>query len=55
MALYPEVQEKARAQLVSVLGQNTLPDHSNRRLLPYIEALIQEALRWHPVTPLGEF
>jgi cytochrome P450 len=54
MALHPEVQEKARAELDAVVGQDRLPDFDDRPNLPYVEAIAKEAARWHCVTPTGK-
>lgn len=51
MALYPDVQKKAQAELDRVVGQGRLPDFSDRDTLPYVTALIKETIRWHIVTP----
>ena len=53
MALYPEVQKKAQTEIDAVIGNNRLPDFSDRDALPYTNAIIKEAMRWQPVTPLG--
>ncbi|TBU41985.1 cytochrome P450 98A3 [Dichomitus squalens] len=53
MALYPQAQEKAQAELDAVVGTERLPEFSDRPSLPYIDALVQELLRWYPVTPIG--
>ncbi|OSX64723.1 hypothetical protein POSPLADRAFT_1135220 [Postia placenta MAD-698-R-SB12] len=53
MALYPEVQKKAQAELDTVVEAGRLPDYSDRDKLPYIDALIKEVLRWNPVAPLA--
>lgn len=53
IALYPEVQKKAQKELDAVVGTERLPDFSDRPSLPYVNAIIKELLRWHPVTPLG--
>lgn len=53
MVLYPEVQQKAQEEIDHVLGPNQLPDFSDRSSLPYIEAIVNETLRWQPVVPLG--
>ncbi|KAJ5887491.1 hypothetical protein N7495_007532 [Penicillium taxi] len=53
MLLYPEVQGKAQAELDHVLGETTLPTVADRPKLPYINAIVRELLRWHPVAPLG--
>ncbi|THD00192.1 hypothetical protein EYZ11_000383 [Aspergillus tanneri] len=53
MALYPEVQAKAQEELDRVLGPNRLPTLQDRENLPYIDALVRETFRWHPVTPMA--
>ncbi|CDO71681.1 hypothetical protein BN946_scf184915.g25 [Trametes cinnabarina] len=53
MCHYPEVQRKAQAELDAVVGPHRLPDFGDRDALPYINAVIKEALRWHIVLPLG--
>ncbi|EGO22751.1 hypothetical protein SERLADRAFT_371048 [Serpula lacrymans var. lacrymans S7.9] len=53
MVLHPDVQEKARAELDSVIGPGRLPDFNDRPTLPYINAIVKEVLRWNPVAPLG--
>ena len=54
MALYPEVQKRAQAEIDAVVGPNRLPDFQDRPSLPYVNAVIKESLRWHLVLPLGE-
>jgi len=53
MTLYPEVQRKAQAEIDRVVGNSRLPDYSDQDELPYVDAVLKEVLRWHPVTPLG--
>ncbi|KAI0739563.1 cytochrome P450 98A3 [Daedaleopsis nitida] len=53
MALYPDVQKKAQAELDAVVGSGRLPEYEDMDSLPYIRALVKELLRWHVVTPLG--
>ncbi|KAI0350719.1 cytochrome P450 [Trametes cingulata] len=53
MAMYPEVQRRAQAELDSVVGPSRLPDFSDREELPYVNALVKEVLRWHAVAPIG--
>ncbi|EKM77276.1 hypothetical protein AGABI1DRAFT_77728 [Agaricus bisporus var. burnettii JB137-S8] len=52
MALYPNVQKKAQAELDQVLGSR-LPEFNDRPSLPYINALLKECARWQLVTPLA--
>ena len=54
MTLHPEVQRRAQAELDSVTGGPRLPTYEDRQKLPYIEAIVKEVLRWHPVVPGGE-
>lgn len=53
MLLYPDVQRKAQAELDAVLGEAVLPVATDRGRLPYVSAIVKEALRWHSVAPLG--
>jgi cytochrome P450 len=55
MALYPEVQKKAQAEIDSVVGPNRLPNFEDRPSLPYINAVVKESMRWHVPAPLGTF
>ena len=52
MAMYPGVQRKAQKELDDILGGN-LPALADRERLPYVNALVKEVFRWHPVTALG--
>ena len=49
MSLYPEAQRKAQAELDAVIGPDRLPEYSDRAALPYVNAIVKEALRWQPV------
>lgn len=51
MAMFPEVQQKAQAELEHVVGSGRLPDFDDN--LPYIQAITMEGLRWIPTVPLG--
>ncbi|KAF5367330.1 hypothetical protein D9757_010117 [Collybiopsis confluens] len=53
MVAHPNVQRKAQEELDRVVGRDRLPNLEDRPSLPYIEAIIKEVLRWHPVTPCG--
>ena len=53
MARFPEVQKKAQAQLDAVVGPDRLPDFDDRAALPYVDAILREALRWMPMLPFG--
>ncbi|KAF7359845.1 Cytochrome P450 [Mycena venus] len=53
MSLYPDVQLAAQKELDDVVGNERLPDISDRSQLPYIDALCKEVLRWHVCLPTG--
>ncbi|KAG2158981.1 cytochrome P450 [Suillus bovinus] len=53
MTLFPDVQKKAQAEIDAVVGPDRLPSFADQDSLPYIGALVKEALRWHPVIPAG--
>ena len=53
MAMHPEVQAKAQAELDNHLGLARLPELEDREHLPYCVATLMEVLRWRPATPLG--
>lgn len=53
MALYPDVQKKAQEELDSVIARDSLPSFDDLPNLPYLNALRNEVLRWHPAGPMG--
>ncbi len=55
MTLYPEVQCKAQAEIDHVVGIERLPVFSDEEELPYVQAVLKEVFRWHPIAPLCMF
>ena len=53
MVNYPDVMQKAQAELDSVVGRERPPTFDDADALPYIRAIVQETLRWRPVSPLS--
>lgn len=53
MTLFPEAQKKAQEEIDRVIGSERLPSFEDRPSLPYVDALVKEVLRWHPVAPMG--
>lgn len=53
MTLSPEAQRRAQAEIDAVVGIDRLPSFEDREQLPYVEALVKEVFRFHPVAPLG--
>ncbi|KAF8494067.1 cytochrome P450 [Gautieria morchelliformis] len=53
MIIHPDIQQRAREELDSVVGTQRLPSFSDRPKLTYVDALVKELLRWHPVGRIG--
>ena len=54
MVLFPEAQKRAQREIDAVVGSDRLPDFSDRPSLPFVEAVLRETLRWHPVVLFSE-
>ena len=52
MIHYPEVQERAQAEIDSVIGPDQSPQWSDFPNLPYINMIVKEGHRWRPILPL---
>ncbi|KAJ7152703.1 cytochrome P450 [Mycena crocata] len=52
MTMYPEIQKRAQKELEDVCGDR-MPVIADMPRLPFIHAIIQEVLRWHPPVPLS--
>lgn len=53
MAMNPDVQRQAQAELDRVIGRTRLPDLHDRDSLPYVNALLKELTRWHVIAPIA--
>ncbi|KAG1837787.1 cytochrome P450 [Suillus subalutaceus] len=53
MVLYPDVQRRAQAEIDLAVGGDRLPTFEDRPSLPYVESVLRETLRWHPLLPIG--
>ncbi|KIJ60841.1 hypothetical protein HYDPIDRAFT_97981 [Hydnomerulius pinastri MD-312] len=53
MTMDHSIQERAQAEIDTVVGKGRLPDFDDRPSLPYVEALLRELMRWHQVIPFG--
>ncbi|KAJ7582535.1 cytochrome P450 [Mycena floridula] len=53
MILHPECQRRCQEELDAVVGHDRLPDFNDRESLPYLECVLHEVMRWHPVVPIG--
>lgn len=55
LAMYPNIQKQAQAEIDRVIGRDRLPSWEDRHQLPYLTATIKEILRLHPAVPTGTF
>ncbi|KZL71681.1 cytochrome p450 oxidoreductase [Colletotrichum tofieldiae] len=53
MTMFPDIQKKAQAEIDRVVGSERLPTLDDLDSLPYVDALVKEVLRWHPIGPMG--
>ncbi|QRV91901.1 cytochrome P450 family protein [Ceratobasidium sp. AG-Ba] len=53
MSVYPEVAVRVQAEIDTQVGRDRLPTLQDREALPYTNAVLQEVMRYSPVTPLG--
>ncbi|KAL7931755.1 cytochrome P450 [Trichoderma chlorosporum] len=53
MTMFPEAQRKAQEEIDRVTGGTRMPVLADRDQMPYIEAMVSEALRWWPILPMG--
>ncbi|KLO15615.1 cytochrome P450 [Schizopora paradoxa] len=54
MALNPEKQRIAQAEIDRITEGKRLPSFADRERLPYVCAMMKEVMRWHAVVPLGK-
>ncbi|CAB4411849.1 unnamed protein product [Rhizophagus irregularis] len=53
LAKYPEMQEKARAEVINILGNEPIiPNSDQLKELKYVNAIIKESLRAYPPAPI---
>jgi len=53
MAMYPDVQKRAQAEVDKATRANTLPTFEGRNSMLYISCLLKESQRWIPVAPMN--
>ena len=54
MVAHQDVQEKAQAEIDTVVGKDRLPTMDDRPSLPYLDAIFREILRYNPIVPSCE-
>lgn len=50
---HPNALAEAQKEIFEVVGLSRSPSFSDQAKLPYLDAIVQETLRWRPVTPLS--
>ncbi|KIK58635.1 hypothetical protein GYMLUDRAFT_1005937 [Collybiopsis luxurians FD-317 M1] len=51
--LNPDSLKKGQAAVDAALGFDRLPNYGDEGKIPYVDAVVMEALRWQPVVPLS--
>ncbi|KAI1611220.1 cytochrome P450 [Exophiala viscosa] len=51
--VFPHVQLRAQNEIDDVVGKDRMPNWQDEKSLPYITAIVKEALRWRTVTVLA--
>lgn len=54
MVLHTDVQQRAQEEIDGICGSR-LPDFEDYDALPYVHAIVMEALRWNPVSNLSTY
>lgn len=54
MALNPDVQKRAQAEIDRIIGNDRLPTFDDRSKLPYVDCIIKETMRCSKISPIGE-
>ncbi|KAH8817493.1 cytochrome P450 [Xylogone sp. PMI_703] len=52
-AKWPEVMKKAQEEIDSVMGEDRSPVWVDYNSLPYVAAIVKEAMRWRPAVPMA--
>ncbi|KAJ6489644.1 cytochrome P450 [Mycena vitilis] len=53
MAMHPGIQSRVHEEVDRVVGKDRLPVIADRPEMPFLNAVIKETMRWHPVLPLS--
>ncbi|OCH89396.1 cytochrome P450 monooxygenase CYP63 [Obba rivulosa] len=53
LSLHPEVMRRLRQEVVDICGQSGRPSREVLQKMPYLEAVLSEALRLFPPAPMG--
>ncbi|KAK2037340.1 cytochrome P450 [Colletotrichum somersetense] len=53
MVTHPRVMREAQAALDGVVGRGRMPVYADRAALPYVDAIVDEVMRWRPLIPAG--
>ena len=55
MVKNPQIWKRAQAEIDAAIGTSRLPEYEDRPLVPYVDAILRETLRWQPTAPIREF
>jgi hypothetical protein len=56
MAMFPDVQMKAQAEIDEIIGSNVLPSREHLKSLKYVNRVTKETVRWYVLLlPTSDF
>lgn len=53
LAKYPKIQERLRSEILRVVGSKGIPEPSDLAKMPYLHAVVFEAMRFRSLVPIG--
>ncbi|KAI0265680.1 cytochrome P450 [Gloeopeniophorella convolvens] len=53
LTAFPEVQQRAQAEIDAMVGRGRTPTFADAPSLPYVRAVVREVIRWRPAVGLG--
>ncbi|THV02577.1 cytochrome P450 [Dendrothele bispora CBS 962.96] len=53
MVMFPDVLRKAQEEVDRVVGRGRVPSFEDSKKMPFVRAMVREALRWWPPGPIG--
>lgn len=52
MTIHSEIRRRAQEEIDKIVGEDRLPNMSDRNLLPFVDCIVKELHRYNPPIPL---
>ncbi|XP_054165701.1 uncharacterized protein LOC128963227 [Oppia nitens] len=53
LATYPDIQSKIRSEIDNIIGRDKTPQYAHRNQMPYLQAFINEVMRFRSIVPIN--